>query len=93
MLGVELAGVGALKFGALLRGGATGRSSGTPNEMMSTILETSLWIFSGNVGGRSFPTSFRLQRYIASANSGKRSRPDLVVSDKVLAKLNDEHRK
>ena len=73
MIEAELAEVGALKLGALLRGGAAGRSSGTPNEMMSTILETSFIIFSGKLCGNSFPTSFRLQRYMAKANSGKRS--------------------
>lgn len=69
----EVADVGALKLGALLRVGAAGRSSGTPNEMMSTILETSFIILSGKLCGNSFPTSFRLQRYMAKANSGKRS--------------------
>ena len=73
MIEAEIAEVGALKLGALLRGGAAGRSSGTPNEMMSTILETSFNIFSGKLCGNSFPTSFRLQRYMARANSGKRS--------------------
>ena len=88
MLGAELAADGALKFGALLRGGAAaGRSSGTPNEMISTMLETSFAIFSGRACGKSFPTNFKLQRYMARANSGKRSCPDLVVSERVLAKI------
>ena len=64
---------GASKFGALLRGGGSGRSSGTPNEIISTILETSFAIRFGKFCGRSFPTSFKLQRYMASANSGKSS--------------------
>jgi hypothetical protein len=33
------------------------------------------------------PTSARLQRYMASANSGNRSCPDLVVSESVLELL------
>lgn len=53
---------------------------------MSTILETSFEIFSGNTGGKSFPTSRRLHRYMARANSGKRSWPDFVVSDRTLNK-------
>lgn len=85
MFGPEFADGGALKFGALLWGITCGRSSGTPNEIMSTILDTSFAIFSGRLAGKSFPTSFRLQRYIARANSGNRSWPDLVVSDRVLA--------
>ena len=75
---------GASKLGAFVRGGACWRSSGTPKDMISTMLDTSLAIFSGNAPGKSFPTSLRLHRYIASANSGKRSWPDLVVSDSTL---------
>lgn len=86
MLGVELD-VGVLKFGALVWGRAWGRLSGTPNEMMSTMLETSLEIFSGKADGNSLPTSFRLHKYMATANSGNRSCPDLVVSDNVLSPL------
>lgn len=52
--------------------------------MMSTMLETSFWIVSGRTAGRSLPVIFKLQRYIANANSGKNSCPDLVVSDKIL---------
>ena len=74
----------ALKSGAFVRGGAVGLSSGTPNEIMSTMLPTSFAIFSGSAAGRSFPTSLRLHRYIARANSGKRSCPDLVVSERTL---------
>lgn len=84
MLGVLLLCAGASKLGAFDLGGAWGRSSGTPNEMISTILETSFEIFSGNIGGKSFPTSRRLHRYMARANSGKRSWPDFVVSDRTL---------
>lgn len=58
--------------------------SGTVKEMMSTMLETSFWIVSGRTAGRSLPVIFKLQRYIANANSGKNSCPDLVVSDKIL---------
>ncbi len=83
ILGATFVADGALKFGALLRGAAAGRSSGTPKEMMSTILDTSFATLSGNVCGSSFPTSFKLQRYIARANSGNKSCPDLVVSESV----------
>src|SRR6266566_4204624 len=55
--------------------------------MISTILETSFFTFSGRLEGKDFPVSFRLQRYIARANSGKCSCPDRVVSASVL----DEH--
>lgn len=78
---------GVSKLGALLRGGACGRSSGTPKDIMSTMLETSFAIRSGNACGKSFPTSFKLQRYIAKANSGKSSCPDFVVSDNTLETL------
>ncbi len=85
MFGAALGCEGASKFGALLRGGGGGgRSSGTPKEMISTMLDTSFAIRSGNDRGRSFPTSFRLQRYMASANSGKSSCPDFVVSESTL---------
>ena len=84
MPGAALECEGASKFGALLRGGGGGRSSGTPNEMISTMLETSFAIRSGKPRGRSLPTSFKLQRYIASANSGKSSCPDFVVSESIL---------
>ena len=46
------------------------------------MLETSFLTLSGSTDGRSLPVNFRLQRYIAKANSGKRSCPDFVVSDK-----------
>lgn len=46
-------------------------SSATLKLIMSTMLETSFLIFSGRLPGKGLPTSFRLQRYIASANSGK----------------------
>jgi hypothetical protein len=45
--------------------------------------DTSFVTFSGSVGGRSFPVNFKLQRYMASANSGNNSCPDFVVSDKI----------
>lgn len=83
MLGAELVDDGVPKFGALVRGAAAGRSSGTPNEMMSTMLNTSFDTLSGKLAGRSLPTSFKLHRYIAKANSGKRSCPDFVVSERV----------
>lgn len=51
---------------------------------MSTMLETSLRIFSGNCPGRSLPVSFKLHRYMANANSGKSSCPDFVVSESIL---------
>ena len=51
--------------------------------MISTILDTSFAIFSGNDDGKDLPTSFRLHRYIARANSGKSSWPDFVVSERV----------
>lgn len=83
--------MGASNFGALLAGvGRLGCSSATPNEMMSTILDTSFLTFSGRELGRSLPVSLRLHRYMASANSGKRSWPDLVVSDRVLAHVSYE---
>lgn len=84
MLGVELEPRGISKFGALLRVGGWGRSSGTPKDIISTILDTSFAMRSGSVCGRSFPTSLKLQRYIARANSGKSNCPDLVVSDSTL---------
>lgn len=37
------------KLGALVVGGACGRSSGTPKDIMSTMLETSFRIISGKV--------------------------------------------
>src|SRR4051812_8549743 len=58
-------------------------SSATPKEKISTMLETSFLTLSGRTAGRSLPVSFRLHRYMARANSGNRSWPDLVVSDKV----------
>src|SRR3954466_6571156 len=75
---------GTSKFGTLVRGADWGLSSSTLNEIMSTILETSFFTFSGRVAGRSFPVSLRLQRYIASANSGNSSWPDFVVSESIL---------
>lgn len=87
MLGPELLFEGVSKLGAFVRGGADGRSSGTPKDIISTMLDTSLAIFSGRLGGSCFPTSLRLQRYMARANSGNRSRPDLVVSERTLESL------
>ena len=89
MLGAVAERTGISKLGALLLKGGCGRSSGTPKEMISTILETSLAIFSGRMAGRSFPTNFKLHRYMAKANSGKRSWPDFVVSDKTLLLFED----
>jgi hypothetical protein len=54
---------------------------------MSTMLDTSFLTRSGSVFGRSFPVNWRLHKYIASANSGNMSWPDLVVSDSVLSLL------
>lgn len=51
---------------------------------MSTMLETSFLTLSGSDVGRLFPVSARLHRYIAKANSGKRSWPDFVVSANAL---------
>ena len=76
---------GASNVGIFVLGGGSGWVSGTVNEIMSTMLETSFLIVSGREGGRSLPVIFKLQRYIASANSGKNSFPDLVVSDKTLS--------
>ena len=73
-----------LKSGAFVRGLGNGLSSGMPNEMMSTMLDTSFLTWSGNTLGKLLPTSLRLQRYIERANSGNRSGPDFVVSDNVL---------
>jgi hypothetical protein len=73
-----------LKSGALALGAEVGASSATPKFIISTMLETSFLIFSGSVEGSDFPTSFRLQRYMAKANSGKCSCPDLVVSASTL---------
>lgn len=74
---------GSLKFGAFDLGTSRVAVSATPNDMISTILETSLLIFSGNVLGTSFPVSLRLHRYIDNANSGNSSWPDFVVSESV----------
>jgi hypothetical protein len=73
-----------LKSGAFVLAGAGGASSSTAKLIISTMLETSFFIFSGRVEGSCFPTSFRLHRYIARANSGKCSCPDRVVSARVL---------
>lgn len=73
-----------LKSGAFVRGAGSGPSSAAPKLMISTMLVTSFLMFSGNVAGNCFPTSFKLQRYIARANSGKCSCPDRVVSARVL---------
>ena len=67
-------------------------SSAMPNEMISTMLDTSFLTRSGNAFGRSLPVNLRLHRYMARANSGKRSCPDLVVSDKVLSLLEQASR-
>ena len=81
-------GVGVMSKRGILVGRAAGTTvSGIPKEMMSTILETSLDIVSGILVGRLFPCRERLQRYIASANSGKSNAPDFVVSDRALDKL------
>lgn len=83
---------GSSNFGALLAGGGRlGWSSGTPKEMISTMLETSFLTRSGRVFGRSLPVNRRLHRYIARANSGKSSCPDLVVSERVLVSSATDH--
>jgi hypothetical protein len=46
-------------------------SSATLKLMISTMLETSFLMFSGRLGGSCLPVSFKLHRYMASANSGK----------------------
>lgn len=51
--------------------------------MMSTMLDTSFLIFSGRTDGKDVPVNFKLQRYMAKANSGNSSCPDLVVSDRI----------
>jgi hypothetical protein len=58
--------------------------SGTPKDIISTMLDTSFLIFSGSTSGISFCVNSKLQRYMASANSGKNNWPDFVVSDKTL---------
>jgi hypothetical protein len=50
---------------------------------MSTMLDTSFLTFSGSDVGKGLPVNLRLHRYIARANSGNRSCPDLVVSDRI----------
>lgn len=75
---------GASKLGTLEGGsGAAARSSTTLKEIMSTILETSFLTLFGRVGGRLLPVKLKLHRYIASANSGNRSWPDFVVSERI----------
>ena len=59
-------------------------SSGILKLIISTMLDTSFFIVSGRVAGICFPTILRLQRYMANANSGKKSSPDRVVSARVL---------
>ena len=87
MLGVEVDREEASKFGTFVRDGTVGGlSSGTPNDIMSTMLETSFAILSGSFCGKSLPTIFKLHKYMAKANSGNRSCPDLVVSDRTLAR-------
>ena len=78
---------GSLILGALEGVPPLEGSSATPNEIISTMLDTSFFTRSGSEFGRSFPVNLRLHRYIASANSGKRSCPDLVVSESVLSLL------
>lgn len=73
---------GASKLGTLLRGAGPGCVSGTSKEIMSTILETSFLMVSGRVAGISRPVRRKLHRYMANANSGKNSCPDLVESDR-----------
>ena len=74
------------KSGILVRvdAGSEGLVSGTPNDMISTILETSLAILSGSTFGNVFPSSRKLHKYIARANSGNSSWPDFVVSARFL---------
>ena len=75
---------GASKFGTFDRDGTAGGASSTaPNEMISTILNTSFLTFSGSDVGRGFPVNLRLHKYIARANSGNKSCPDFVVSDSI----------
>jgi hypothetical protein len=75
---------GASKLGTFEGGAAAGaRSSTTLNEMISTMLDTSFLTLSGKLGGRLLPVKLKLHRYIASANSGNRSWPDFVVSDRI----------
>ena len=60
--------LGALAAGALVPDAA---SSATLKPMMSTMLDTSFLTFSGSVAGKVLPDILTLQRYMASANSGK----------------------
>lgn len=76
--------IGASKFGTFVLVTGSGCVSGTWNEIISTMLDTSFLILSGSTVGRSLPVIFKLHKYIAKANSGKNSLPDLVESDKIL---------
>ena len=75
-----------VKSGALLAGAEPppACSSAMLKLIMSTMLDTSFLTFSGRDDGRDLPVSFRLQRYMARANSGKCSWPARVVSERVL---------
>lgn len=64
-----------------------GAVSAALKEMMSTMLDTSFLICSGRDDGKLFPFMRKLQRYMASANSGNMRWPDLVVSASTLLKL------
>lgn len=60
-----------------------GASSTILKLIMSTMLDTSFLMLSGREDGSIFPVSFKLHKYIASANSGKYSCPARVVSANV----------
>lgn len=75
---------GASKLGTFVRCGVAEAVSIAPKEMMSTMLETSFLTCSGRVEGKLLPFIRRLHKYIASANSGNMSCPDLVVSESTL---------
>lgn len=60
-----------VKSGALVAAPELLSSSVILKLIMSTILDTSFLMLSGRLPGIALPTSFKLQRYIANANSGK----------------------
>lgn len=60
-----------VKSGALVAELALALSSAMLKLMISTMLDTSFFMFSGSEEGRDLPFILRLQRYMARANSGK----------------------
>lgn len=62
-------------------------SSGVLKEIMSPKLTTSFLIVSGKTEGIAFPFRASEHRYIARANSGNKSEPDLLVSARLQISL------